>query len=326
MNLLVTGGTGFFGRALIRHWESERQLTGRLPYEEITVLSRSPGKFRAAHPQLADLPWIRWHIGDVLHPASLPQDGKYDHILHAAADSTDVAALTPLEKFQQIVGGTENMLKFAVSRGTRRFLLTSSGAVYGPQPKDMMAIPESYNGMPDPLQTVSAYGVSKRQAEHLCTLYGQQFGLETVVARCFAFVGEDLPLDAHFAIGNFIRDALHRPLINVNGDGSPIRSYLDQRELAQWLMVLLIKGRSSNAYNVGSDQPISIKDLAYLVRDVLAPSKQILVKQLPDSSTALRNRYLPETRKANIELNLKSKINLTESIKYSAMMARKLTI
>lgn len=325
MNLLVTGGTGFFGRALIRHWESERQVSGRLPFEEITILSRSPEKFRVAYPQLATFDWIKWHKGDVLHPDSLPQHGIYDHILHAAADSTDAAVLTPLEKFQQTVGGTENMLKFAVSCGTRRFLLTSSGAVYGPQPMDMVAIPENYNGMPDPLQTVNTYGVAKRQAEHLCTLYGQQFGLETVVARCFAFVGEDLPLDAHFAIGNFIRDALHRPLINVNGDGSPIRSYLDQRELAQWLMVLLMKGRSSNAYNVGSDQPISIKDLAYLVRDVLAPSKQVLVKQLPDSSTALRNRYLPETRKVNIEFNLKSNINLTESIKYSAMMTCKLT-
>ena len=320
MNLLVTGGTGFFGRALIRNWESARQLVGRLPYEEITILSRSPEKIRATFPQIANLPWIKWHTGDVLHPDSLPQYGKYDHILHAAADSTDVAALTPLEKFHQIVVGTENILRFAVSQGTSRFLLTSSGAVYGPPPLNMVAIPESYNGMPDPMATGNAYGVAKRQAEHLCTLYGQQFGLETVVARCFAFVGEDLPLNAHFAIGNFIRDALYKPAIFVQGNGSPIRSYLDQRDLAIWLTRLLHDGTPGQAYNVGSDQAITIAELASLVRSTLAPEQDVLIANAGVSASG-RNIYVPNISKAREEFALQVQIPLADAIRETARHA-----
>ena len=162
----------------------------------------------------------------------------FTHVLHAAADSTLGPQRSPLQRYDQIVDGTRNLLDFAVACGVQRFLLTSSGGVYGPQPEDMAKIPEDWLGMPDPLNPANAYGVGKRAAEHLCALYHATHGIDTVIARCFAFVGEDLPLDVHFAIGNFIRDALWAEEIIVGGDGTPLRSYLDQRDLAQWLFDL----------------------------------------------------------------------------------------
>jgi len=74
-----------------------------------------------------------------------------------------------------------------------------------------------------------------------------------VVARCFAFVGADLPLNVHFAIGNFIRDALTADALTVSGDGTPLRTYLDQSDLAHWLFTMLERGRSGEDYNVSSD-------------------------------------------------------------------------
>lgn len=317
MNLLITGGTGFFGRALIRCLESERLKTGHLPFEQITILSRSPDAFRLRYPTLARLPWIRWHSGDVLSPRSLPKQGVYHYILHAAADSTDATALTPLQRFHQITDGTENMLKFAVAHGNRRLLFVSSGAVYGVQPNGMDVIPENYYGMPDPLNPSNAYGVAKRQAEHLCGLYGYQYNIETVIARCFSFVGEDLPMNAHFAIGNFIRDALQADCINVKGDGSPLRSYLDQRDLAHWLLSILSKGKAGQAYNVGSDQAITIRELAQTVRDLISPDKSININGVL-SQTSLRNRYIPCILKAKDELELTVTVGLEDAIRFAA--------
>lgn len=316
-NLFITGGTGFFGRSLLRYIDSVKRTNDYLPFDQITVMSRSPESFHLKYPALANLPWLSWHKGDVLIPSTLPQKGNFHYILHAASDSTNGAVLTPLETYRQIVNGTENMLKFATTSCAQRFLLTSSGAAYGPQPIEMEAVPETFNGMPDPLNPMNAYGVAKRQAEHLCCQYGLQFGVESVIARCFAFVGMDLPRDAHFAIGNFIRDAMERPEITVNGNGKPIRSYMHQDELAHWLLTILQHGKSGNAYNVGSDVAISIADAAFLVRDVIAPGKKVYIKEEDFADNIFRNRYIPDVSKAKNQLGLNINIKFSEAIKLS---------
>ena len=216
----------------------------------VTVLSRNPERLLDRHPAFSALPWLTFHRGDIEVPESLPRGEDFTHILHAAADSTNVRDLDAWQRYEQITCGTKNLLQFAADRGIRRFLLTSSGRLRRTAHRPRHH-PETYHGMPDPLHAANAYGVAKRQAEHLCALYADRFGIEPVIARCFAFVGEDLPLDVHFAIGNFIRDALFRDEITVNGDGSPIRSYMDKAELARWLLVMLRHGEAGRAYNVG---------------------------------------------------------------------------
>jgi UDP-glucuronate decarboxylase len=315
--LLITGGTGFFGRAILQYLGTLRLPSGSMTFEKVTVVSRSPYKFLQKFPTLANKPWLILHEGDVLFPNTLPQNENYDFILHAATDSSDASELTPLQRYRQIVEGTENMLKLAATCGAHRFLLTSSGGAYGPQPPEMDYIPEAYNSMPDPLNPFNAYGVAKRQAEHLCALYGQQYGIKTVVARCFAFVGADLPRDAHFAIGNFIRDALERSQITVKGNGSPVRSYMYQTDLAHWLLTLLQHGASGNAYNVGSDEAVSIADLAYLVRDILAPGKQVHLQRESLSDNAYRSKYVPDISKAKMDLGLELSVPLAKAIRLS---------
>jgi UDP-glucuronate decarboxylase len=323
MNLLLTGGTGFFGRSIIRHIAQLQPASRQTPYCELTVITRSPKTFTQKYPTLAAYPWLKLVEGDVTRADSLNDIGTGTHfsaLLHAAADSTDATGLSSLQKLDQIVNGTRNMLEFSVRHKIPRFLLTSSGGVYGPQPHGLSEIPECYCGMPDPLLPASTYGVAKRQAEHLCSLYSQAFGLEVVIARCFAVVGEDLPLDAHFAVGNFIRDALWRDSITVSGDGTALRSYLDQSDLAHWLMALIERGKPGEAYNVGSDKAISIAELATLVRDTLSPHKAIRILGTPDAQR-LRHMYIPNTKKVSVHLGLHASKSLKESIQASAQAA-----
>lgn len=222
--------------------------------------------------------------------------------------------LGSLAHYHQTVEGTENLLELAVTVGARRFLLTSTGGVYGPQPSVVAALAEDWPGSPDLRNPANAYSLGKRAAEHLCALYQDAYGLEVVIARCFAFVGRDLPLDAHFAIGNFIRDALGRDAIEVAGDGSPLRTYLDQDDLAHWLLTLLARGQAGEIYNVGSDEVVSIAELAHRVRNLLAPDKPVLIRGRRQDGQG-RNRYVPDIRKARAELGLGVTIPLDEAIR-----------
>jgi UDP-glucuronate decarboxylase len=319
LHILLTGGTGFFGRALLRFWnELQRQKKDSF---RVTLLTRSPEAFLIQYPEFSDIAWVEYHTGDILRPTSLPDDRSFTHLLHAAADSVNAVALSPLERFDQIVDGTRRMLDFAVQQKIPRFLLTSTGGVYGVQPADQRTISETCCTLPDPLDPANAYSVAKRAAEHLCMLYQHQYGLETTMARCFAFVGIDLPLNVHFAIGNFIRDALWRDSIEVGGDGTALRSYLDQRDLARWLWTLLLEAPPGSVYNVGSDEAISIAQLAMLVGETLAPGKPVHIRGKADSASP-RQRYVPDISRIRAELGVEVTVPLVEAIRHAGAFHR----
>jgi len=310
-HLFITGGTGFFGRSILNKIAKLERSGLTIP--PITILTRNPHKFLAHYPTFNNLAWLDFCQGDVCLAHGLPAGRRYSHILHAATESSLNAQLNPLERYTQIVDGTRNILDFAIAHQARRFLLTSSGAVYGLQPSHLLYMPEDWCGSPELSNPDNAYGLGKRSAEHLCALYRQAHDLDYTVARCFAFVGPDLPQDAHYAIGNFIRDALHADSITVAGDGTPIRSYLDQSDLADWLLTLLMDGNTGEVYNVGSDTAISIADLAYLVRDLVAPSKPVHIQGAPQID-ADRSIYVPSIRKAKDLHGLAVKVPLADAI------------
>ncbi|MDB4536872.1 NAD(P)-dependent oxidoreductase [Oceanospirillaceae bacterium] len=308
--ILLTGGTGFFGRSILRRLLTVRSLGVIGP--RVVVLSRSPESFLSNYPEFKDLSWLEFCRGDVLNYASLPTDSRFSHVLHAATESTIGPSLEAIYRYDEIVCGTRNLLDYAVKNNISRFLLTSSGGVYGPQPGSISTIDEAYLGIPDPLDPLSAYSMAKRAAEHLCCLYSDQHGIEVCIARCFSFFGPDLPRTAHFAIGNFVHDALNSHNIVIEGDGSPIRSYMDQDDLADWLLRILDSGTSCEAYNVGSNEAISIHDLAHLVASIFGPN--IAVEVLGRSNYLGRNRYVPDISKINKELGLNVSISLRESL------------
>jgi len=316
--LFITGGTGFFGMWLVETflWANQKLKLGA----EVLVLSRDSTAFLRKMPHLAGQPSLSFHAGDVTS-FEFPE-GHFSHIIHAAtAASAALNAESPLLMLDTIVAGTRRTLDFARHCGAKKFLLTSSGAVYGPQPPDVANVPEDYRGGPDPLNPASAYGEGKRLAEHLCSVYARCYGIEAKIARCFAFVGPYLPLDAHFAIGNFIRDALRGGPISVGGDGTPLRSYLYAADLKIWLWKILFHGVSCRAYNTGSDVEISIAELARTVAETLDSGMEVRIAR-PASSDQPRHVYVPETRRAREELGLEVAIDLRESLQRTARWHR----
>lgn len=308
--IFITGGTGFFGSWLLESliWANEKL---GIDYS-VVVLTRNYEAFYKKAPHLATHPIIRFHIGDVRN-FDFP-DTEFSYIIHGATEaSAKLNEEDPLRMFDTIVQGTRQTLEFAKQCCTKKFLLISSGAVYGKQPPNLTHIPEDYNGAPDPTNPSSAYGMGKRVAEHLCMLYSKQYGIQAKIARCFAFVGPYLPLDIHFAIGNFIRDALKGKAIQVKGDGMSYRSYLYAAELVIWLWVILLRGRSNRPYNVGSDQMISIAELAKKISELIRPNASIEIMQHPDP-TKEPERYVPSIQRAISELGLNQSISLEDAI------------
>lgn len=311
--IFITGGTGFFG-----YWLLEALLAANAEHRlgmRIIALSRAPDAFAAKAPHLASDPAVQLVPGD--QERFEYKGGPLTHVIHAAIDYGDPFAL-----FNGVVNGTRRTLELAVRTGATKYLLTSSGAVYGRQPSSISHLPEDYNGSPNTSELSAAYGEGKRAAEFLCTCFHQKHGLDTVVSRGYAFVGPALPLDSGSAIGNFIGDALAGRPIRVAGDGSPIRSYLYGADLAVWLLTMLSNGTACRPYNVGSDVEISIAEVAHVVAEEVAPTCEVVIEGEP-TKTGERAAYVPSIRRARTELALDAWIDLREAIRRTAKWYRR---
>ena len=320
-HIFVSGGTGFFGAWLL---ESLVFCNRRLNLDlSATVLTRDPETFGGKMPHLVSEPSIQILRGDV-RSFAFPEE-NFEYIIHAAVPTSLSAADHPLELLSMLLDGTERMLRFAKSHGAKKFLFTSSGAVYGSQPEYLSHIPESYLGGPNWLDPKAVYAEGKRVCEQMCSLHGIESDIEFTVARCFAFVGPHLPLDRHFAIGNFIGDALAGRNIRILGDGTPIRSYLYAADLAIWLWTLLFRPSGSKSrlqvYNVGSAEAISIRDLAREVIEELDPSLKVEIAGQANAGSPLL-QYVPDVKRAEAEVGLRQTIGLRDAIRRTAAWHR----
>lgn len=293
--IFLTGGTGFFGKWLLGLFQTLEL--------EVVVLSRDPAGFITQFPVYGENPRITFVQGDV-RDFSFPP-GHFDYVIHAATETrSTLEQENPDELYSVIVDGTRRVLDFSRQAGAKRLLYVSSGAVYGIQPPELSHIPETF-----PCNPVTVYGKGKLEAEKMCV----HSGVETVIARCFAFVGPWLPLNAHFAIGNFIGSCLRNETIRINGDGTPLRSYMYGSDLAEWLMAILLKGCSGEVYNVGSEKVVSIAELAHVVRSLAGTDNAIEIARQPVPGHQAP-RYVPSVQKITMELAVALKVSLEEAI------------
>ena len=305
--LLVIGGTGFFGKSILDCFQ--RGMLKPWSIDRVIVIARNAEQLKEEAPSL-----LSWQVellsADIAKTDYLPQA---DFVIHAAASSDARDYLkSPLKERQNILAGVLNYCKLArIFHQKSKILYVSSGAVYGTQPPELEMISESYQFL-DPEDIPEGkrdYACAKRDAEKVFVELGES-GLNVSVARCFAFVGPWLPLDQHFAIGNFIADGLSGRNINVKANHRVYRSYMHADDLVEWLMAIASASSSKcPVWNVGSEENILIDELARVVGrycEVTNAKSNYLIDKI--------DRYVPSTENARRDLGVVIKLNLSTAI------------
>ena len=308
--LVITGASGFVGTWLTLSWVAARKrLNGR---GQLLITSRNPQSLLPLINVIDSRSPVTALSSDIrnLH---IPSEFRNGNLIHAATPaSAALNASDPAAMLKIIIEGQERVIVEAV-RMNNRLLFLSSGAVYGRQPLDLSHLPETWEGAPQIGDSNSAYHEGKRVAELMGNIAATKQGLHFISARLFAFIAPFLPLGTHFAAGNFIRDALSSNQIEIQSGGGSVRSYLYATDLCSGLWALLARGETGSAYNIGSDQDITIKELAIKVAWLAGTNARVNVRGLDTPQNV--SRYVPSLERLHNEIGIKQSISLEQSLK-----------
>jgi nucleoside-diphosphate-sugar epimerase len=297
--ILLAGGTGFFGRSLLLFME----MLNVDPAPTVFVLSRkkSAGELKF---QKLKVCFIESDVSSI-DTGLLPE--KIDYIIHAATTS-GVSDYQEGYLSSAVIDGTKNLLMLAEKYNVRGFLFVSSGAVY-----DTSALKRPFKETDKTITPGSSrienYAILKRKGEILCEEFWERTRIPVSVARSFAFTGRSMNPEGVFALTSFVKDALTSKKIHIHGSGQAVRSYLDQDDLARWLLEILLQNSVFDIVNVGSPKAISLRDLALLVSQKI-DNVEIDI----EGNSATDSYYVPDVTKASSVYGLAQSKSLDESL------------
>jgi dTDP-glucose 4,6-dehydratase/UDP-glucose 4-epimerase len=294
--VLVTGGTGFFGVWMMSAFLSiKRHLGGDL---RLISLSRDPRQFLQTHADHHFEMHVEFVRGDV-RSFKLDSTQRVTHLVHMATTKAEetFAGEDQLKKMELLYSGTRHVLE-QCGNSLENVLFTSSGVAYGASNNPLIS-----ENDPTALATTdmgSALGIGKLVAEYLVSYHASKLGYSYSIARCFAFGGQYLPMDIHYAFGNFVRDALAGKDIVIRGDGQDVRSYLYIGDAIAWLFRLLAEP-ANQIYNVGSSQAVSIESLARkIAMQANSPVNVSIHRHRTEVGNFRRASYVPATEKITV--------------------------
>jgi dTDP-glucose 4,6-dehydratase len=308
--LFVSGGTGFLGAWLL---ELIAVLNARYQFDtRVTVFSRSAPDFARRHKHLGQCREFRFVEGDIRYLTDLPRDTNF--VIHAAA-LTDrrLFASNPTAVGEVNAVGTIRLLRAVqLLEDVQRFVLVSSGLIYGPQALNIEAVGEDYAGGFAPDTANAIYAESKRFAESVATAFVSEAKLPLVIVRPFAFVGPHQSLELPWAVTDFMRDSLAGRPIKIMGDGSTVRSLMYASDYAFWTLAALARGQSRHAYNIGSPEPIDLLSLAGMITRHFPAPPGILTRVGQSGHDA--TRLVPCIARAQSELGVGVTVPLAQAI------------
>ena len=310
-SLLVTGGTGFFGSWICEAIAYLNEVHHK--NAKLYLVARNKEGFETRLAPFAKKPYIHFIRCDVRSMGEMPKDVNY--VIHAASNPDfRFHSSNPIETMTTISEGTQAVLR-AVDRVSdlRMFLNVSSSSVYSTQVEMNRPIPESFDGRPLSGLARYPFAEAKRYAEALCASGRSAARIPIVTVRPFTFLGAYQDIDAPWAINNFMRDALAKRPIRLLGDGQTVRSFMYGADLAAWLLVILLRAKSGQTYNIGCDTGYSLLEVARKVAVRVEPTPDVVTNASLTGSVP--NSYLvPDTASAKRDFGLQAYTSLDLAI------------
>jgi len=319
--LFITGGTGFIGSLVLK--ALKKSFSEAKSGTSVVVLSRNPEAFQKSRPELL---WtgLSFLEGDIAS-FRFNRESEFDFVLHGGNPASAPGDENEATEFwRTVVEGTEHLLSEIdrLVKKPQKIVLLSSGAVYArpfPEPGTVVETFPSVASVKKPTTVSAAYGEAKLATENALTGFAVRHGMGLSVARIFACAGAYLPLEGRFALGQFIRMARDSGEIVIRSDGSPLRSYLAGDELAEWVLTLLSgKAEGVEVFNLGSDDAVSIREVAETVQDRFAAhGKRVTIRFEPapaETVSALSRDYVPGIEKIALAYGLKPRKSSIQAV------------
>lgn len=177
----------------------------------------------------------------------------------------------PRLDFEANVSGTFNLLEAALEGDVRRFVYVSSASVYG--------VPHGFLiGEEHPLVPFMPYGTSKLAAERYCRTFLNTFGLRTLIARPFCVYGPgEHPDLALVEVSRYLRWHLDGAPIQVVGDPDrKTRDFVNVDDVVRGRIILAERGEVGEAYNIGSGEETSMRELAHVEGDITGRKVELM--------------------------------------------------
>jgi nucleoside-diphosphate-sugar epimerase len=287
-SILVTGGAGNIGSALVR------ALTGDAGCEVVVADNLLTGSVEKVRIPADNLTIVKCDVNDFEDISSLFYRFRFTHVFHLAAVVGVQRTLdNPLLVLKDIAG-IENVLRLSKNTGVKRIYYASSSEVYG----EPFEIPQ--NERTTPLNSRLPYAVVKNVGEVYLRTFQKEYGLPFTIFRFFNTYGPRQSED--FVLPRFVRAALDGQPLRVYGDGSQTRTFCYVDDTVDACVAAHRRGAFENdVVNVGSDQEMSILELAQLVVRVIGGESKIeFMPPLPEGDMS---RRCPDTGKMRDLLN-----------------------
>lgn len=268
--VLVTGGAGFLGRAVV-----ERLIQAG---DEVVVLDDLSSSSPLPLPGDA-----RLVVGNVIDPPDV--GGPFDRVFHLASPASPPRFMErPVESLRTGAEGTRRILDL-VERWEARILFTSTSEIYGDP--EVHPQPEDYCGAVEVTTLRAPYDEAKRYAEALIYAYRRTGRVpESRVARVFNTYGPGMDPEDGRVVSNLLVQALKGEPLTIYGDGNQTRSFCYVDDLIEGLL-RLERSDYPGPVNLGSPHEMTINQLAGLVADVVDDTGRVHL-DLPDADPARR--------------------------------------